>query len=72
MVRDLEKDQTLQDLVLSVHHATMHTFAGTGAVKIVENHLGRAFVKVAQVIQVQVPAIKPLGPTTPSPSPAAL
>lgn len=70
-VRDLEKDETLQDLVLSVHHATMHTFAGTGAMKIVENHLGRAFVKVGPTIQLQVPAMQLPGPTTPSPSPAA-
>ncbi len=30
VIRDLERDQTLQDLVLSVHHATMHTFGGAG------------------------------------------
>lgn len=52
-MRDLEKDQTLQDLILSVHHATMLTFANTGAIKIVENHLGRAFVKATQVIQMR-------------------
>lgn len=43
-VTDLESDQELQDAVLSVHHATMHTFAGSAA-KIIENNLGRAFVK---------------------------
>ena len=32
--------------VLSVHHATMHTFAQTGALKIIENHLGRAYIKI--------------------------
>lgn len=69
-VADLEKDQKLQDLVLSVHHATMHTFAGTAAAKIVENHLGRAFVKVAQMIQVQVPGVAPPAPPTP-PAPGA-
>lgn len=43
---DLEADQELQDLVLSVFHATMHVFAmNPGAAKIIENHLGRAFVK---------------------------
>lgn len=40
----LEDDETLQDLVLSVHHATQHTFGGS-AVKLIENHLGRAFVQ---------------------------
>lgn len=54
-VTDLEHDDELQDAVLSVHHATIHTFAGA-AVKIVENHLGKAFVKLSQAVQVQVPA----------------
>ncbi len=37
----LESDEQFQDL--SVFHATMHTFTDTRAVKIVENHTGRAF-----------------------------
>ena len=41
----LADDQRLQDLSLSVFHATTHTFTGTPAVKIVENHTGRAFIK---------------------------
>ena len=41
----LEEDDVLQDLSLSVFHATTHTFAATSAVKIVENHTGRAFIK---------------------------
>ncbi len=41
----LEEDQQFQDLVLSVFHATTHTFTGTPAVKIVENQNGRAFIK---------------------------
>ncbi len=41
----LEADDRLQDLVLSVFHATTHTFEGTPAVKIIENHLGKAFIK---------------------------
>jgi hypothetical protein len=66
---DLEADQALQDAVLSVHHATMHTFQGAAA-KIVENHLGRAWVQLAQVIQVQVPLVRPgpgqgVGPVVP-------
>ncbi len=44
-VIELEKDHKLQDLSLSVFHATTHTFTGTPAVKIVENHTGRAFIK---------------------------
>lgn len=41
----LEKDPILQDLVLTVHHAFMHTFAMSRALKIVENHLGVAMVR---------------------------
>ncbi len=63
MIEDLEASQDLQDAVLTVHHATMHTFQGP-AVKIVENHLGRAYVKIAQqmVIQVPKPPQAPIGP----------
>ena len=43
---ELEQDQTLQDLVLSVFHATTHTFSGTVAVKVIENHPRKAFVKI--------------------------
>jgi hypothetical protein len=42
-ITDLEADPGLQDAVLSVHHATMITFMGSTA-KLIENHLGRAFV----------------------------
>ena len=51
----LESDQKLQDAVLSVHHATMHTFSGTPAVKIVENHHGRAWVRMSGQVLVQAP-----------------
>lgn len=46
----LEADQTAQNLFLSVFHATTHTFSATSVVKIIENHLGRAFMK-QQMIQ---------------------
>lgn len=45
-VSELEQDDYLQDLVLSIHHAAMHTFSGTPANKIIENHLGRAWVRM--------------------------
>ena len=45
-VEKLESDKVFEDLVLSVFHATTHTFAGTASVKIIENHNGRAFVKL--------------------------
>jgi hypothetical protein len=60
LVEDLEWDQALQDAVLSVHHATMHTLLGP-AIKIVENQLGRAYVKLAQQLVLQVPVIGPPG-----------
>lgn len=40
----MESDQTLQDLILSVHHSTMITFNRTKAYKIIENQEGKAFV----------------------------
>ena len=43
-VQDLEEDGELQDALLSVHHATMHTFSQTNAMKIIENHHGRAWI----------------------------
>ncbi len=51
IIDDLEDDQNLQELVLSIFHATTHTFEGTPAVKIIENHLGNAFIKTAGVQQ---------------------
>lgn len=57
-IDNLEDWPELQDAVLTVHHAAMHTFQGP-AVKIVENHLGRAFVKVTQQVVVQLPMPAP-------------
>lgn len=56
VVDDLEDDQELQDAVLSVHHAALHTFVGTPAVKVIENHRGRAFIVAV------APAPPPLRP----------
>jgi len=61
-IRNLEDDQDLQDLVLSVFHSTTHTFNATPAVKIIENHLGKAFVKQSQQLVIPVPP-----PQTPTP-----
>jgi hypothetical protein len=56
-ITNLESDQRLQDLILSIYHATTHTHSGTDAVKIIENQNGNAFIKQAsqqkQVIPVQ-------------------
>jgi ClpP class serine protease len=53
-IENLEDEQELQDLVLSVFHATTHTFNGTPAVKIIENHKGKAFIKQQQTIPIQL------------------
>jgi len=59
----LEDDQTLQDAVLSVHHCYSITHSHTGAAKIIENNLGRAYVKlVRQVLVPARPAQSPGGP----------
>jgi hypothetical protein len=61
-ITDLEADQALQDAVLSVHHAVMHTLSGTAAAKIVENHLGHTYALIAGQIQVvQGPMRTPSG-----------
>jgi hypothetical protein len=44
----LEDDNTLQDLVLTIHHCYMHTLSNTSAYKIIENQLGRAHVRLQQ------------------------
>ena len=45
VVRKLEDDHKLQDLILSVFHATTHAFVHANTIKIIENHQGRAFIK---------------------------
>ena len=61
IIDDLEEDQEFQDFILSVFHATTHTFNGTNAVKIIENHNGKAFIKQQQKILIQQ------GPSSPKP-----
>jgi ATP-dependent protease ClpP protease subunit len=63
-IDDLEGDQVFQNLVLSVYHATTHTFNGTAAVKIIENQNGRAYIKL-QGVPVQPPPHAPVPPPTP-------
>lgn len=62
-VVDLEKDPVLQDLVLSVHHAINHAMASTGVIKIVENHMGKTFLRRVSTIAMPVP----VGPPAPNP-----
>ena len=61
-IHDLESDECFEDLVMSVFHATTHTFSATAAAKIVENHLGHAFVKLVAQVAVQPAAPSPGSP----------
>jgi hypothetical protein len=72
-IKPLEEDDDLQDAVLSLYHALDITFGGP-AVKIVENHLGARYVRLAQMVAVQMPVAQPgpqpatpLGPAQPLP-----
>lgn len=47
-IMELESDQALQDAVLSVHHAYVHTFSASSAVKIIENQQGKAFISLSR------------------------
>lgn len=44
-VHAIERDQELQDLVLTVHHCYMHSLMNSPAYKIIENHIGAALIK---------------------------
>ena len=44
-IRDLEDDNTLQEAVLSVHHAFIITLSNTPSAKMIENHEGSAYVR---------------------------
>jgi ClpP class serine protease len=41
----MENYQELQDAILSLHHACIHTLSTTSAVKIIENQEGKAFIR---------------------------
>ena len=71
VVSDLESDQRQQDLVLSVFHTTTQTFDGTPAVKLIENHLGRAFIKIQQQVAFQIPIPVVVEPPPAAPPPDA-
>jgi len=73
VVDDLETDQVLQDQVLSVFHAATLTFNFSPVAKIIENHNGKAFIKLAgrpvQPIVQQRPPAQPQPPPTPPQQP---
>ncbi|SRR5216684_1093852 len=61
-IDDLEKDQDLQDAVLSVYHAVSLGFSATPLVKVIENHLGKTFLKLSQAIVMQQAASPGVAP----------
>lgn len=69
-VERLEKDPKLQDAVLSVFHACTHTFSGTPAAKIIENHCGGAFIKIMHIPQQQMIQAAPTKPSAPKSQPS--
>ena len=74
-ILNLEDVPGLQDPVLSAFHATTITFDATPAVKLVENHLGKAFIKMMQMPQMMIPqqlmqAPRPAQPPQPAQPPA--
>ena len=64
-VIDLEADHALQDAVLSAHHATQHTLSATGVAKIIENHHGRTWLKIQQIV-IPPAAVTPGGARIPA------
>lgn len=69
-ITKLEDDQDVQDLVLSIHHATSLTFTSTPTAKIIENHLGKAFIinsgqPIAPLQMMNMPAMMLPGFTPP-------
>ena len=44
-IRRIEDDNTLQDLILSIHHSSIHTLTQTNAFKIIENQDGKALIQ---------------------------
>lgn len=51
----LEDNQNFQDAVLTTHHAFMHTFSNSNCVKIIENHIGTAYVEQAHHVKINQP-----------------
>ncbi|MBL0871057.1 MAG: ATP-dependent Clp protease proteolytic subunit [Phycisphaerales bacterium] len=51
----LESSPALQNLVLTLHHICIQTLAATTAIKLIENHLGMAFIQNAQANMPSLP-----------------
>jgi hypothetical protein len=71
VIKRLEEDQKLQDLVLSTYHATTLTFDTTPCFKMIENHLGKGvyFQAAQQQVAVAAPFPMPFIPGRPAAQP---
>lgn len=49
------KEENFQDIVLTIHHAYMHTFSNSNAFKIIENHRENAMIQQQMQQLVQMP-----------------
>jgi len=70
VIDDLEADPTTEDYVLSVFHATSLTFTTSATTKLIENHLGRAWIRGVQIGIVPTPGTQ-RSPSAPSSQPPA-
>jgi hypothetical protein len=64
-IDNLEADETLQDLVLSVFHASTITCNVSPVAKIIENHKGKAFIKLSGRMMPLLPQQPPQPPQIP-------
>lgn len=71
IVDDLEANANVESATVGLFHSITHTFNGTAAVKLMESHRGRAFIKLQQqFIQVAAPqkaGQQPQAPQQPQP-----
>jgi len=59
-IEEMEKNNKLQDIILTVHHCYMLTFSKSPAIKIVENHLGTAYMENIAIQQLPTPRSAPV------------
>ena len=64
----MEEDQELQEAVLTLHHACLHTLQSTAAFKLIENQSGVAFIQIAQTVMMQNQGAPPTGMAPDAPS----
>jgi ATP-dependent protease ClpP protease subunit len=55
-ISEIESDHDLQDTILSLHHACIHTLTHTPAIKMIENQNGIGFILSAQFQMAGAPA----------------